>query len=81
MSEFKLRVSPEKVPAIEACSDKVTEALADVPPNDQLFVLAMVATAVIQQAFPDPEDSNSAFEDFINIIWHQLNDEGPPKVQ
>jgi hypothetical protein len=81
MSEFKFRASPEKIPTIEACSNKVTEALADVPPNDQLFVLAIVATAVIQQAFPDPEDSSSACEDFINTIWRQLNDEGPLKVQ
>ncbi|MDF2995809.1 MAG: hypothetical protein K0R27_1446 [Xanthobacteraceae bacterium] len=41
----------------------------------------MVATAVIQQAFPDPEESNSAFEDFIYTIWTELTDDGPPKVQ
>jgi hypothetical protein len=75
--EDMFRVTPERLDA----SNKLNEALADVPPDDVLFVLAMAAAAVLKPVAPDPGEEDTAFEGFIEVIWTQITDDEPPTVQ
>ncbi|MDF2994703.1 MAG: hypothetical protein K0R27_340 [Xanthobacteraceae bacterium] len=77
MQEDLFRVTPERLDA----ANKLNAALADLPPDDVLFVLAMAAAAVLKRVAPDPGEEDTAFEGFMKVIWTELTDDGPPNVQ